>query len=435
MGITRPFTTGLATLGVLVGGLLWSASALALGPAEKPVTKAASAITATSATLHGELNPGLATGEVGYYFAYNAEEACTGSLAAPETPGVTEGNHRTVAVPVTGLIPSTTYTFCLIATDPSGSTEGSPRTFKTLGAKPAVDSESSARVSPSDAVLEGQVNPENQETTYRFEYATNPSLTGAKAVGEASISAGFGDQPAGPADIGGGLEPNTTYYYRLTATNATGTTAGTVQEFLTLPNPPTPITGNASSITPSSATISGSVNPGSVGPNSDTTYFFQYGTTISYDAQTPLVSGDAGEGISPVIETANLTGLEPGATYHYRIVATNLNGTAEPPPEGAFATAAGPGASSPLTQPPTPPLLATPAIAFPSEPVTGGGMLGKSRKQVTNAQKLASALKACGKKPKRKRASCEKQARKKYGAAKKQAKKSRREKGVTSGTR
>jgi hypothetical protein len=512
-------TTVLLALGVLAGGLvLPNTPALALGPPEKPVTEAATAITATTATLHGELNPGVATGEVGYYFAYSAEEACPGSLRAPEPPGVIEGNHKAVAAPLTGLVPNTVYTFCLIAMNPSGSTEGAARTFTTLGAKPAVDSESSSRVTPSDALLEGQVNPENQATSYHFEYATNPSMTGAKAVGEASISAGFGDQSAGPADIGGGLESNTTYYYRLVATNATGTTEGSVQEFMTLPNPPEANTGQASSLTPSSATISGSVTPGSVGPNSDTTYFFQYGPTMSYGAQAPLTPGDAGEGNIAISKEAALSGLEHGTTYHYRIVATNdnantpqtsyggdrtfttlstppilsgvsvsgvtqssatitatldsqglparyelqlgstpgllqaqafgntagaavfpltltvgslspgtlyyykliatnLNGTAESPTGESFTTVAGPSASrTPLTQPPTPPLLTTATIDFPSEATDGGTTVAKTR-GLTNAQKLANVMKACRKKPIRERPSCERLARRKYGRA------------------
>jgi hypothetical protein len=127
--------------------------------------------------------------------------------------------------------------------------------------------------------------------------------------------------------------------------------------------------------------------------------------------------------------------LSSGTLYYYRLIASNLNGIAEPPPEGAFTTAAGPGASSPLTQPPTPPLLATPVIAFPSESPTGGGVQGKNTKRLTNAQKLANALKACRKKPKSKRAACERQARKRYSAAKRQAKKSKRTKRATSGAR
>jgi hypothetical protein len=82
-----------------------------------------------------------------------------------------------------------------------------------------------------------------------------------------------------------------------------------------------------------------------------------------------------------------------------------------------------------LPQPPLPPTFALPS----SLTLTGTGNLappveekpapGKSAKKLTNAQKLAKSLKACRKKPKKKRAACEKQARHKYAAAKKKGKK------------
>jgi hypothetical protein len=68
---------------------------------------------------------------------------------------------------------------------------------------------------------------------------------------------------------------------------------------------------------------------------------------------------------------------------------------------------------------PQPSIFGSPASAtfagagnIVASPATGV-VRGKS---LTRAQKLASALKACGKSPKRKRAACEKQARKRYGA-------------------
>jgi hypothetical protein len=79
--------------------------------------------------------------------------------------------------------------------------------------------------------------------------------------------------------------------------------------------------------------------------------------------------------------------------------------------------------------PPPPPIFATPASATfngvgnfePSPPAA----VKPKAKPLTRAQKLAKALKACGKKPKRKRAACKAQARKLYGP-KSKAKKSDR---------
>jgi hypothetical protein len=81
-------------------------------------------------------------------------------------------------------------------------------------------------------------------------------------------------------------------------------------------------TSNASSITFSSAILFGSVNPnGQV-----TNYVFQYGTTSGYGGQTPLAP--AGNGTISIRLSQSVAGLQPGTTYHYRIVAVNSSGTA-----------------------------------------------------------------------------------------------------------
>jgi hypothetical protein len=72
------------------------------------------------------------------------------------------------------------------------------------------------------------------------------------------------------------------------------------------------------------------------------------------------------------------------------------------------------GLASPIVQPGAPLLVSIPTIVFPKE---AAGRTLKS-KSLTNAQKLAKALKVCRKRlaahPSGKRASCEKQAHRKY---------------------
>ena len=69
------------------------------------------------------------------------------------------------------------------------------------------------------------------------------------------------------------------------------------------------------------ATLVGGVYPNGV----DTTYHWQYGTSTAYGQQT--TPQDIGSGTAPMTAQANLTGLTPGVTYHYRLVATNSAGT------------------------------------------------------------------------------------------------------------
>jgi hypothetical protein len=87
-------------------------------------------------------------------------------------------------------------------------------------------------------------------------------------------------------------------------------------------------TGSASDIHPSSAVLNGTVNPN----GKSTHYFFQYGTSTGYGVQTSPAS--AGSGSANVSVHQTITGLTPGTTYHFRLVAQNATGTSQ----GADAT-------------------------------------------------------------------------------------------------
>ena len=79
-------------------------------------------------------------------------------------------------------------------------------------------------------------------------------------------------------------------------------------------------TGAAASITPSTATLNGRVDPN----NAATTYFFQIGTTSLYGSNTAVTA--AGGGANPRAVSVPVSGLAPATTYHYRIVAQNSLG-------------------------------------------------------------------------------------------------------------
>jgi hypothetical protein len=90
----------------------------------------------------------------------------------------------------------------------------------------------------------------------------------------------------------------------------------------TSPKPPSASTGGASQRTYSSASLNGTVNP----HGSETTYYFQYGATAAYGAQT--TSAPAGSGTTSVPVSQAVAGLQAGASYHYRLVAVSAAGTA-----------------------------------------------------------------------------------------------------------
>jgi hypothetical protein len=80
-------------------------------------------------------------------------------------------------------------------------------------------------------------------------------------------------------------------------------------------------TGSAGQLTTSSATLAGSVNP----KGQPTSYFFQYGLSPAYEAQTPTLF--LGAGATSVHVSAPVTGLLPFTVYHVRLVAANSAGT------------------------------------------------------------------------------------------------------------
>jgi hypothetical protein len=87
------------------------------------------------------------------------------------------------------------------------------------------------------------------------------------------------------------------------------------------PLPPAVATSGVSNVTYSSAILYGYVDARGQATN----YFFQYGTTKGYGAQTPLAP--AGNGTITIKVSQAVTGLRPFTTYHYRIVAIGPEGT------------------------------------------------------------------------------------------------------------
>jgi hypothetical protein len=96
------------------------------------ITTAASAITSSSATLNGTVNPDSAnvtacTFEYGTSVSYGKTASCS-SLPGSGSSAVA------VSAAISGLAASTTYDYRLVATNSTGTTDGTNETFKTPGA-------------------------------------------------------------------------------------------------------------------------------------------------------------------------------------------------------------------------------------------------------------------------------------------------------------
>ncbi len=84
--------------------------------------------------------------------------------------------------------------------------------------------------------------------------------------------------------------------------------------------PPRVTTGPASQLRVNGGTVSATV----IANAADATVQFQYGTSTAYGLSTPQQNAT---GVSPVSLFAQLSSLSPGATYHFRAIATNPDGT------------------------------------------------------------------------------------------------------------
>ena len=208
--------------------------------------------------------------------------------------------------------------------------------FETPPSAPSVDGESVSRATAAGATLEAQVNPNNQETTYSFEYADNPALTDGTSLAGTALS-GYGDQTA--SAITAPLAPGVRYYYRVLTENATGTAPGTLASF-TVPLASTASTGEASEVTRTTAVVGGEVDPEGL----EAHYYVQYGTGGALSRSAPAEPGfEAGSEMTvealgtPELPAATLSELAPGTNYEYRLVATNADGTSYGIPK-AFTT-------------------------------------------------------------------------------------------------
>lgn len=295
---------------------------------EEPHTKAVTAITATSATFAGVLNP-KAIATAGWHFAYGNEGSCEGHVTAEG--GEVTGRAVKVSTPVTGLVPGSEYTVCVVAVSGGEETVGPPVTFTTLTAAPTVDSEGASAVTGTAATLEARVSPENAETTACvFEYGPTEGY-GSTAACEPAVLEGTA-QLRVHARVSA-LGSNQTYHYRVMVENATGVTHGS-DRTLTTPGAPLAGTGISEDATRSTVGLAGTVNP----QGAATAYAFVYATQAEYEAALALGVPDpytantaysslAGDRETHEVGPVTADELLPNTTYHYALLATNLAGT------------------------------------------------------------------------------------------------------------
>ncbi len=206
--------------------------------------------------------------------------------------------------------------------------DSSPGVVDVLGpgiVVPGATVQAPSSVGSTTAVLNGSVNPAGvQVTSCGFEYGTSTSYGQSVPCEQTPAEIGSGTSPVKVTATLKDLQPNTTYYYHLSAadTNGNANEAGINDEVFTTPGIPKVVSESAEVKSTertgqTHATLTAQVNP----DGRETTYQFEYGETGSYGSSTP--PGVLGSGEAPVTATTELSGLKVDTIYHYRVLASN----------------------------------------------------------------------------------------------------------------
>ncbi len=235
-----------------------------------------------------------------YTTKYNSTDG-TGQYVMVRDASIADGEGNWVFVPRS----------CLPATLPENEEERIPL-------EPEVATGPASGVQTPSATLNGRVNPEGVATTYYFQYGTTTNWNEHSTT---PVEIGSGTSALSESASIGGLAGGTTYYFRIVATSATGTSVGGPVSFTTQP-PPLVSTNAASEVEETQVVLNANIDPEGL----ETKYHFEYGKIPgAYEVST--AEGNAGSGTSLVPEVATISGLEPGVAYHYRVVATSSAGT------------------------------------------------------------------------------------------------------------
>jgi hypothetical protein len=281
----------------------------------------------TDVTLNATMDPDGNTTH--YYFEWGKTRRYGNTSASPpgtELPTSAPGDQHPSAV-AAGLQTETTYHYRVVATDSIyGVTYGADHTFTTEPAVIGLDTDPANEVEPTTATLDGHLDPDGISTTYYFEWGKTHFYGHdlPAAPGEDVGTTSPGNVPL--SRMLTGLEPGTTYHYRLAGANSYGTTVGSDESFRT-PQGPSIEGVFSSDVTATSANLRARINPNGTEPSFETTYRFEYGTTPAYGASAPIPDGALNPTNGGQNVTVPISGLTE-VTYHFRLVAENHWGTA-----------------------------------------------------------------------------------------------------------
>ncbi len=278
---------------------------------------------------------------------------------APGFGGATEAGYGEsesadpieLEAPLEGLSPATTYHLRLWAQNADGIETAEAPTFTTDAiAKPILSDLAVTELTDTGAKVTAKVqltgtDPASTTTECRFYYVTDAQFNAPEGGGFESARSVpcdpdpiVGTEPDDEAqDVSAELtklEPNQSYHLRLVAENAGGQSTLELEApatFKTTAVGPTVATGTNTPLELGTTRVRAYVNPHN---DPITSCVFEYGLTAALGqsipcAGTPTTNNEAQE------VSADISGLEPGALYHFQVKAANATDTTTSDP-GVF---------------------------------------------------------------------------------------------------
>jgi hypothetical protein len=271
--------------------------------------------------------------------------------------------------PPTTLAAGTNYYWRVYANTPTGSVlaDGSPGLFTTLPAPGTFSLQS-----PSNGAVDQSTSPlftwtsSTNAVSYSFQAATDAGFASIVIDQPGIVTTSFNPLSA--------LSNTTTYYWRVTAVNSSGSTLGTgsPRSFTTLPPPP----GSFSLTAPSAGAPSVPLSPtySWTASSNAASYTLQVSTSPSFSSFVVNKPGLAGTSDTPAVT------LSTSTLHYWRVTAVNASGTT--PATGSPASF--------TTGPPASITISTTSMSFTA--TAGGANPTPQDLQITNPSGATSPL-------------------------------------------
>jgi hypothetical protein len=219
---------------------------------------------------------------------------------------------------LSGLTPGATWHYRVKSKDVSGNlATSSDYTFTTLDTTaPTISSVAASSVTTSSATISWTTN-ESSDT--QVEYGTTTAYGQSTTLATSMVTA--------HSQALAGLASNTAYYYRVKSRDAAGNLATSTNYTFSTPDATPPVISAvaASNVADTTATITWTTNE-----SSDSQV--EYGTTTSYGKSTTLATALV------TAHSQSLSGLTPGAAWHYRVKSKDASGNLATSSDYTFTT-------------------------------------------------------------------------------------------------